>query len=164
MTTPVSPESLLYRVIRRFEHAIVVALIVLMMLVIAIATLDLAWIVIKDLAAPPVALLGIEELLDILGLVLLVLIAIELLETIKVYLQSHTVRVDIVLEVALIAVARKIIVVDIKAYGAASVFAIATLVITLAAASYLEHRARVGSRAAQRPPAEGGPDQAGFAT
>ena len=164
MTTPSAPDSLLYRVIHRFEHAIVLALIALMMLVITIATLDLAWLVIKDLVTSPVVLLGIDALLDILGLVLLVLIAIELLETIKVYMYSHLVRVDIVLEVALIAVARKIVVVDTKAYGAASVFAIATLVITLAAAGYLEHRARVASRTAQPPPAEGGPDQTGFAT
>jgi len=164
MTTPLLPENLLSRVIRRFEHAIVIALIALMMLVITVATLDLAWLVIKDLVTPPVVLLGIDELLNILGLVLVVLIAIELLETIKAYMHSHLVRVDIVLEVALIAVARKIIVLDIKEYGAASVFSIATLVITLAAAGYLEHRARVASRTAQHPSAEARTDPPEFPT
>jgi len=132
-----------------------------MMLVIAASTLDLAWVVVKDLATPPTLLLGIDELFDILGLVLIVLIAIELLETMKIYLQSHLVRVDIVLEVALIAVARKVIILDIKDYGAASVCSIAALVLTLAVADYLEHRTRVASRTAQRPPAEGSTDQTG---
>jgi uncharacterized membrane protein (DUF373 family) len=137
-------EPSIHRGIRRFEHVVVVALVAIMVVVIAISTLDLGWLVIQDLATPPIALLGIDELLDILGLVLLVLIAIELLETIKVYLHSHHVRVDIVLEVALIAIARKIIVLDIKEYGAATVLSIATLVLALAAASYLEQRARKG--------------------
>jgi uncharacterized membrane protein (DUF373 family) len=156
MTTPLAPKGPIYRVIRRFEHAIVLALIALMMLIIVVSTLDLAWLVLKDLATPPIFLLGIDELFDILGLVLIVLIAIELLETMKIYLQSHLIRVDIVLEVALIAIARKVIILDIKDYGAASVCSIAALVLTLAVADYLEHRARVASRTAQPPPAEGG--------
>ncbi len=152
------------RLIRTFEHGIVVALIAIMMVVIAISALDLARLVIKDLATPPIVLLGVDELLDILGLVLLVLIAIELLETIKAYMHSHTVRVDIVLEVALIAIARKIIVLDIKEYGAANVFAIGALVLALAAAGFLEHRARVASRRVARPPGEPRGEPADFGT
>ena len=54
------------------------------------------------------------HLLEYFGYVLLVLIGVELLDTIRAYLQEHVVHVEIVLEVALIAVARKIIILELK--------------------------------------------------
>ena len=47
---------------------------------------------------------------EFVGFFLLVLIGIELLETIKAYLLTNVIHVEIVLEVALIAIARKVII------------------------------------------------------
>jgi uncharacterized membrane protein (DUF373 family) len=46
----------------------------------------------------------------------------------------------IVLEVALIAVARKVVIIDVKEYAPASLFAIAAIVLALAGAYYLQRR------------------------
>jgi uncharacterized membrane protein (DUF373 family) len=53
------------------------------------------------------------------------------------------IHVEVVLEVALIAIARKVILLDFKEYSGLTVFAIAALIIALAAGYYLEKRSRL---------------------
>jgi uncharacterized membrane protein (DUF373 family) len=129
------------RILKIFERVIVLALIAMMALIILLATVELGWIIVEDLITPPV-LPDINELLDVFGFFLLILIGIELLETIRAYLVEHVVHVEIVLEVALIAVARKVIILDPKEWSSATLLAIAALVLSLAIAFYLERRAR----------------------
>ncbi|MDJ0829799.1 MAG: phosphate-starvation-inducible PsiE family protein [Desulfobacterales bacterium] len=52
---------------------------------------------------PPIFLFEINELLEIFGFFLLILICLELLESIRIYLIEGALHVQIVLEVALIA-------------------------------------------------------------
>ena len=70
------------------------------------------------------------------------LIGVELLETIRAYLNEHEVHVEIVLEVALIAVARKVVIIDVKEYSPDTLLAIAAIVLSLAGAYYLQKWAR----------------------
>lgn len=127
--------------VKRFERAIVVSLVFMMMLVVALATLDLGWIITKDILTPPILLLDLDELLEIFGFFLLILIGVELLETIKAYLRDNVIHVEIVLEVAVIAVARKVIVLDLSKYDGLTVLAIAALIIALTTAFFLMRRA-----------------------
>jgi len=75
--------------------------------------------------------------MGLLGSILIVLIGIELLDTIKIYLKDDVVHVEIVILVAIIALARKIIVMDFDKYSAWSLMGLATLVISLALGYYL---------------------------
>jgi uncharacterized membrane protein (DUF373 family) len=85
-------------------------------------------------------LLEIDELLEIFGFFLLILIGVELLETIKAYLETNIIHVEVVLEVALIAIARKVIILDLKLYSELTLLGIAALIITLAGAyALLKH-------------------------
>ena len=118
---------------------------VMMAILISLAPVELVWIIVRDLTTPPVALLEVNELLDIFGFFLLVLIGIELLETIKAYLAEHVVHVEIVLEAALIAIARKVIILDPKEYAPVTLLSIAALIVTLAIAIYIEQRARLAT-------------------
>ena len=115
----------------------------MMMAVVAFSTLELGWIIIKDAITPPILLLEVDELLEVFGFFLLILIGVELLETIKAYLRDNVVHVEIVLEVALIAIARKVIVLDLQKYDGLRVFAVAALILALAGAFYLERRGRL---------------------
>jgi uncharacterized membrane protein (DUF373 family) len=58
------------------------------------------------------ALLQSHELILVLGAFLLVLIGVELLDTIKAYFIENTIHVEIVILLAVIAVARKVILLD----------------------------------------------------
>jgi uncharacterized membrane protein (DUF373 family) len=128
--------------LKRFEQAIVVLLITMMAVVVLVATFELAWLIYKDLSTPPILLIEIDGLLQIFGFFLLILIGVELLETIKAYLAEHVIHVEIVLEVALIAIARKVIILDLGDYTGVTVLAIAALIVSLALAYYLEKRSR----------------------
>ena len=66
-----------------------VALLVMLALVVLLATIDLSWIILKGVLTPPVFLLDVEELLELFGAFLLVLIGVELLGTIKTFLAKN---------------------------------------------------------------------------
>ena len=127
-------------ILKKFERIIVLALIIMMMAVVALATIELGWIIIKDIISPPIFFMEIKELLEIFGFFMLVLIGVELLETIKAYLIEGVVHVEIVLEVALIAVARKVIILDLEKYGSLTLVGIAAMILALAVACYAVKR------------------------
>jgi uncharacterized membrane protein (DUF373 family) len=115
-----------------FEKTIIAFLIIIMVLIIIVATIVLASSLIRHITTSPGNLPGDVELLDVFGYVLLILIGIELLDTIKAYLSEHIFHVEVVLEVAMIAVARKIILLDYKEYSGLTILAIAALMLALA--------------------------------
>ena len=131
--------------LKKFERLIIGCLIVLMVLVILISTVELAVLIFKDIFEPPRFWLGIEELFEIFGFFLMLLIGVELLETIKAYLSDHLVHSEIVLEVALIAISRKVITLDVKQYEPLSLIGIAALIVTISVAYFLIKRCRVKS-------------------
>lgn len=133
------------RFLKLFERIIVGSLIIMMVVVIFLSTIALGRILVLDIITPPNFLLDISELLDMFGFFMLILIGVELLETIRAYLNDHVVHVEIVLEVALIAVARKVVIIDVKEYSAESLLAIAAIVLSLAGAYYLQKRIRTQS-------------------
>jgi len=121
---------------KRFERVIVTALILLMILVIGLATVEVAWLVIQDIVSPPVLLLEIDELLDIFGMFLLVLVGIELLYTLRAYWAENEVHVEVVFAMALIAVARKVIILDVKELDSLVLIGIAAIVLALSVGYY----------------------------
>ena len=132
--------------LKKFERMIIVSLIAMMVVVVLISTVELAVLIIKDILAPPFYWLGIEQLFEIFGFFLMLLIGVELLETIKAYLAENVVHSEIVLEVALIAISRKVITLDVKAYEPLALLGIAALIFTIAIAYFLIKQCRVDGR------------------
>jgi len=128
--------------LRMLEKGIVTVLVVLMVIVLSLSVVELGWLVVRDILSPPVLLLDITELLELFGFFLLVLIGIELLETIKTYFTDRVVHVEVVVDVALIAVARKVVILDVKEYEPLQLFGIALIVAALAAAHFVVRRGR----------------------
>ena len=126
--------------IRKFEQCVIISLICMMIVVVLISTVELAYIIVQDIISPPIFWLEIEQLLEIFGFFMLILIGVELLETIKAYLVEKVVHSEIVLEVALIAITRKVIILDIKEYSGMAVLGIAALILAIAIAYYLLKR------------------------
>lgn len=119
------------------EKVIVRALVAMMLVTVLIATVELAILLLRDLAAPPFDLLTISEMLEVFGFFMMILIGIELMDTVKSYITDHHVRVESVINVALIAIARKVIVMEPKAYPAPVLLAVAAIVVALGATYYL---------------------------
>jgi uncharacterized membrane protein (DUF373 family) len=151
---PPAPDTALSRATRWFERVIVVSLVFMMMVVVALSTVELGWMILKDIITPPILLLDLSELLDLFGFFLLILVGVELLDTIKAYVRDGVLHTEVVLEVALIAVARKVIVLDLSKHDGFSVLALAALILALAVAFFLQRRARRANQATSTTPAE----------
>ena len=123
---------------------IITTLMVMMVVTISLATIELGWLIIKDIISPPVILLEINELLDIFGLFLLVLLGIELVSTLKTYLTENEVHVEVVFAVALIAIGRKVIILDVKEISSLSLLGIAAIIISLSVGYFLVKRTSRG--------------------
>ena len=128
--------------LKKFERIVIISLIVMMVFVVLISTIELAVLIIKDIIEPPRFWLGINQLFEIFGFFLILLIGVELLETIKAYLAENVVHSEIVLEVALIAISRKVITMDVKEYNPLTLLGIAALVVTIAIAFFLIRKCR----------------------
>ncbi len=126
--------------LQKFEKVIIVSLMAMMAFVVLISTVELGVLIIRDVISPPVIFLELDELLGIFGFFLLILIGIELLETIKIYVKDHLIRVEVVLLVALIAVARKVIILDIKDITDFKLIGIAALIVALTAGLFFLKR------------------------
>jgi len=131
-----------FSMLKKFEKMIVVSLIVMMVFVVLISTIELAVLIIKDIIEPPRYWLGIDQLFEIFGFFLMLLIGVELLETIKAYLSESVVHSEIVLEVALIAISRKVITLDVKAYEPLTLLGIAALIVSIALAYFFIRKRR----------------------
>ncbi|MDD1693950.1 MAG: phosphate-starvation-inducible PsiE family protein [Methanoregula sp.] len=102
--------------VEKFEKTVYAALMVLLMVVVLAAIADLIVYLYKSLWEETPYLLESHEMLLVLGAFLLVLIGVELLDTIKAYFRENTIHVEIVVLLAIIAVARKVILLDPYTY------------------------------------------------
>lgn len=118
----------------------VLALTVMLVLVMVLSTGHLGLLIAEELHKPPRFLIPVEGLLEIFGYFLLVLIGVELLETLKAYMKKDVIHVRVVLEVALIAMARKVIIEEPNDVPAQTLFGIAALILALGLAYYFEHQ------------------------
>lgn len=125
------------RFLHAFERVMVLVLLVMMMAVVLLAIINLAWSLGSDLLTPPLLRLQIDELLDVFGQFLLVLIGIELLESMRAYLADHRFHVETALAVALVALARKAVVLDLKALGPGALLGLAALVLAFTIGYFL---------------------------
>jgi len=126
--------------LKRLERTLLVILTGMMAIVLVLATAELGYVLIVDMLRPPLFMLEIDQLLEIFGLFLLVLIGIELLDTMKAYMVEKVVHVEIVFAVALIAVARKVIVLDVAKYPSLTLMAIGVIILALSIGYYLIKR------------------------
>lgn len=133
--------SRLNNAVKTIERYIIKTLIGLMSLLLIIATIQLGYQVIISIIQSDVFILDLDVLMDLFGVFLLVLIGIELLDTIKVYFKKHDIHVEVVMLVALIAIARKIILMDFSKYSGFEILGIAAIVIALALGYYFIKKA-----------------------
>jgi uncharacterized membrane protein (DUF373 family) len=134
------------KILKKFEKVIVVALLGLMMLTVLASTVELAIILFHELIKPPVFLLNLEEMVEVFGFFLMVLIGLELLESIKAYLDNDKVHVEVVFLVAIVAAARKIIILDYTTMTADMLYGISAVIMALGVGYFLVRRAMLLNR------------------
>jgi uncharacterized membrane protein (DUF373 family) len=106
-------------------------LAVLMTAVIFWAVADVLLVLYEKLSEPPVFLLDMTDIFQVFAAFLAVLIAIEIFANITLYLRDDVIHVKLVVATALMAIARKVIVLDLSILEPAYLYAIAAIVIAL---------------------------------
>jgi uncharacterized membrane protein (DUF373 family) len=130
------------RVIAHVQRYTVMVLAGMLLLVVVLSTAYLGRLIAGEIWKPPRFFIPVQGLLEIFGYFLLVLIGVELLETLRAYIKRDVIHVRVVLEVALIAVARKAIIEEPNAVRGLTLFGVAALILALAVAFYFERQAQ----------------------
>lgn len=129
----------------RWLHALirlaVRALAVLMALVIALGVIDVVYVLYQRLfVEEPFFVLEIGDILATFGTFMAVLIAIEIFVNIELYLRRDVIHVKLVLATALMAIARKVIILDFSVVSSTETLALAAVVLATSIAYWLVHR------------------------
>lgn len=125
------------RYVANVQRVVVVLVLVLVLALLAVMIVRLGWLLAVELLGTPVAQLTADQILGLFSFVLLVLIGVELVEAVQLFLSDAHVHVEFLILIALTAVCRKIIILDIAAASALTLVGLAALVVTLAGAYFL---------------------------
>jgi uncharacterized membrane protein (DUF373 family) len=137
--------------VKHFERVIAFALVVLLMIVVTLAAVELGGLLYKDIFVSRATLLDVEQTFELYGSFLLVFVGLELLTSLKAYVRHGSVHVEVVLEVALVALAQKVILLNPRS-SPLSQLALAALILALAGAFWWVRTGR-----ARRPRAPSAP-------
>ena len=131
---------------RGFEHWVVSAVQVLLMVMIVLGLLDLVYLLFRGARSDLLNIQTEGELQRAMQQgfagILLVLIGLELLETVRAYLKSHRIRLEVVLIVAVIALGRHIVELELEDVDGLTLVGIAALIAALVGGYYLTRRLR----------------------
>jgi uncharacterized membrane protein (DUF373 family) len=144
----------------KVEKFIIFVLLFLLSVVVLYSTIQLAVLVIGGLfqaitggnAAPYMEqlLLKLEILHDVFAGFLLILIGLELMKTVVMYLDENVVHVEVVLEVALIAIARHVIEMKYSETSPLTLIGISTITLALAIGFFLIKKAMTMKHSTER--------------
>lgn len=112
-------------------HFSVKILAILMTFVIFMGVIDVGWTIYQKLGNKPLFILTVNDMLATFGSFMAVLIAIEIFVNITIYLKDEIIHVKIVIATALMAVSRKVIILDLKVVTAEQMYGLGILIIAL---------------------------------
>ena len=112
-------------------------LAILMTFVIVMGVVDVGWTLYEKLTTPPDYILTISDMLATFGAFMAVLIAIEIFINITVYLRDDVIHVKIVMATALMAIARKVIILDLEKVSPEYLWGIASIVLAISIGYWL---------------------------
>jgi len=120
-----------------YKKIIIIILMLMLGIVVLISIAYVVWSLIDKVFLNFNELDFQRSIIDLFGLFFLVLVGVELLETLKMYTKEHVVHVEVVLLVALIVAARKIILIDYTTTPSDIFFGIAAIIIAIGITYYL---------------------------
>lgn len=133
----VIPNDPFMRALDRVIKLAVRVLAVLMALLILFGVADVVFEMYQLLNTAPIMILRISDILTLFGAFMAVLIAIEIFTNIAIYLRDDVIHVKIVMATALMAIARKVIVMDYEKTSPEFVYGTAAVVIAMSIGYWL---------------------------
>lgn len=127
----------------RVESLVAKLLSLAMVLVLIFTVFDLGVFLVRALFLSPDVRSEKAFIIEIFGLFLNILIALELLENITAYLRKHVVQVELVFITALIAAARKIIILEFEKVSGGQLIGLAIAILSLALSYWIMRQMKV---------------------
>ncbi|MCP9845770.1 phosphate-starvation-inducible PsiE family protein [Synechococcus sp. Lug-A] len=143
----------------RFERQLAKVLSLILCIVLLAAAVQFVGAVIQQFIDPNTGWLG-DDLIRLLGDLLTLLIALEVLQNVTAYLRHHVVQIELVLITALTAVARKVIVLPPGSEDKPMLLVgLGLAVLSLSGGYWLVRRAEITTLNASATPARAFPEQ-----
>lgn len=111
-----------------------------MILVIIFGVIDVAWTIDQRLNSEPRFILTMGNILMTFGAFMVVLISIEIFQNIILYLRDDVIHVKIVIATALMAIARKVIILDYDELDPLYIFATGIVLLATGITYYFIHK------------------------
>ncbi len=134
---PTEHNDKLISILNKFIKFAVKILAILMVVVIFWGVADVFYIIYQQLLVPPFLLLSLSDIFKTFAAFLAVLIAIEIYQNIILYLRTDIMPIKLVIATALMAIARKVIILDFKELTPLYVFSTGFVVIALGITYFL---------------------------
>jgi uncharacterized membrane protein (DUF373 family) len=125
--------------VRYIEKLASKLLAVAMLIVMTVAIIDLGILLFQELFTEPLGFFS-TTLIELFGLFLNILIALELLENITAYLEKNVIQVELVIVTSLIAVARKLIILDLNKTTGIQLIGLAIAIFALSVSYWIVRR------------------------
>ena len=141
-------------IIKRIEHTLVFGILIFISVILILAFIDIAYVITQEIFSTPKFIIDANGLLDLFSLFLVLLIGRELLETVKAYFKEDIVHVEYIILVAIIALARKVIVWDFNKYNNEELLGLAAMIVALGITYFLIKKADVKIRLHKNKPTD----------
>lgn len=128
------------RLINFLQKTILVSikfLAIFMTIVIIWSVVDVGMVIVKHFLEPPYFLAEFQDILSLFGGFLVVLIAIEIFLNIVLYMRKDMSHIKLVIATALMAISRKVIILDYDKVSVGHLFGIACTIVALGIAYWL---------------------------
>lgn len=127
--------------IKNTERLLIWGILIVMLTIILLAFIDIIYEIIQEIVKKPMFIIDANGLMNLFSLFLVLLIGLELLETIKAYLKDDIVHVEFIILVAIIAISRKVIIWDFKKYSTEELISLAGMIVALGITYFLIKKA-----------------------
>ena len=119
-----------------------VFVLILMVFIVMVSVVELAFVLFKKVtnSTNGALVLDINELFRIFGFVFMILIGFELLESIEMYFKKNVIHAEVVLLIAVIAIARKVILLDLEKLNPIAIIGLSLIILALGACYFLIKR------------------------
>jgi len=126
--------------LKNIIHLSLKLLALLMIIVIIFGVIDVGWTIYQRFLAEPRFILTMGDVLATFGAFMVVLISIEIFQNIVLYLRDDVIHVKIVLATALMAIARKVIILDYDELDPMYIFATGIVLIATGITYFFVHK------------------------
>jgi uncharacterized membrane protein (DUF373 family) len=125
------------KIIERIERCVVFVLVFLLLIAVVLGTFELGRVLLIEIATAPRFLVEVNRLFESFALFLVIVIGLELLKSIKSYLEQGSINPSFVIEVAIIALGNKLITLDLKHVAPELLMGMAAIFFGLAATYFV---------------------------